>query len=59
MMGSAWGLGRKQGWAVTALTAGMTLSTLTLKQHFIADILGGWAAAALAWALVLRGKGRA
>lgn len=55
---SAWGLGRRVGWAVTALTVGMTISTLTLKQHFIADILGGWVSAAFAWALVLRGHGR-
>lgn len=58
MTASAWGLGRRVGWAVTALTVGMTISTLTLKQHFIADILGGWVAAAVAWALVLRGHRR-
>lgn len=51
---AGWRWRRELGWICASLTAAMTVSVLTLKQHFIVDIPGGWACAALAWALVLR-----
>lgn len=58
MMIASWGWSRRLGWVVSALSLAMIVSVLTLKQHFIADVVGGFASAALAWALVLRGHGR-
>ncbi len=58
MMIVSWGWSRRLGWVVSALSTAMIISVLTLKQHFIADIAGGFASAGLAWALVLRGHSR-
>ena len=59
MMAASWGWSRRLGAVVTALSTAMIVSVLTLKQHFVADIVGGFASASVAWALLLKGQGRA
>ena len=51
-----WQDGRRRGvWLVLPLGVGIcTLTILTTKQHYVWDLLGGWAAAALAIALSRR-----
>lgn len=51
---AGWRWRQELGWICAALTTMMTVSVLTLKQHFLVDIPAGWACAALAWAIVLR-----
>lgn len=56
---AAFGLGRRVGAITLLFTALMTVSVLTLKQHFLADIFGGWALSAFAaWVSRRRGADR-
>lgn len=43
------------GWVVIALALLLAVSTLTTKQHFVADVVAGFALAALTRTLLLRG----
>jgi len=43
------------GWVVIGLALLLAVSTLTTKQHFVADVLAGFALAALTRTLLLRG----
>jgi membrane-associated phospholipid phosphatase len=50
---------RRLGRVVIVMAILLALSTLTTKQHFIADVLSGFALAALSRIVVLRGVDRA
>lgn len=54
IMLATWPVRRDAGVITSVLGSLMMVSVLTTKQHFLADILGGWVMAGLAWALVLR-----
>ena len=56
---AAFGLGRRAGALSLLFNLLMTVSVLTLKQHFAVDILGGWALSAFAvWVSRRRGDPR-